>query len=507
MSVRGNANTRSKECASIAAFYAGRNIFVTGATGFMGKVLLEKLLRSCPDVGEIFILMRPKRGLSIDDRLRKMLKLPLFDKLREENPSSLEKLIPILGDTSVEGLGIASIERHVIIERVSIIFHVAANVRFDEYLKTDMFSNVRSTRDVCILAGSMKKLVALVHVSTAYAHVDKPVIDEVLYPPLTDWRKALRMIETVDDETVRILTQKYVGSMPNTYTFTKRLAEQVINDYSKDLPCVIFRPTIVISSFREPVPGWLDNFNGPVAMMVGGGKGILRIVHLQPNLAADYIPVDVAINIMITTAWKRGLQTITKDPSVHVYNGSSYAIHRMTNRDLIVMGFKMNEEIPIEGSIWYPRIIITTNRIFHYVMTLLVHALPALIIDKALEAMGRRPMLMKIQKTIYSSSIRLYYFLHNEWIFHNDNMLKSLTDIPPAEKEIFSYDFSGINKEEYFRNCLIGAKLYLLNEDFTRLNEAKQHYNRMKWIDRIFHTCFILLLIWTFGKVIFFAPV
>lgn len=58
---------------SIPGFYSGRSIFVTGATGFMGKVLLEKLLRSCPDVREIFLLMRPKKGISIDDRLRRML--------------------------------------------------------------------------------------------------------------------------------------------------------------------------------------------------------------------------------------------------------------------------------------------------------------------------------------------------------------------------------------------------------------------------------------------------
>lgn len=39
---------------------------------------------------------------------------------------------------------------------------------------------------------------------------------------------------------------RYLGSMPNTYTFSKRIAEQVINDYSKDLPSVIFRPSIGI---------------------------------------------------------------------------------------------------------------------------------------------------------------------------------------------------------------------------------------------------------------------
>ena len=76
-----DANTGQNERASIAAFYAGRSIFVTGSTGFLGKVLIEKLLRSCPDVGEIFMLIRPKNGLSIDERLKKMLDLPVSTKM------------------------------------------------------------------------------------------------------------------------------------------------------------------------------------------------------------------------------------------------------------------------------------------------------------------------------------------------------------------------------------------------------------------------------------------
>lgn len=72
---------KSMECASIATFYAGRNIFITGGTGFLGKVLIEKLLRSCPEIGYIFILMRPRKGLSIDDRLKKMCELPVSRKI------------------------------------------------------------------------------------------------------------------------------------------------------------------------------------------------------------------------------------------------------------------------------------------------------------------------------------------------------------------------------------------------------------------------------------------
>ena len=53
---------------SIGEFYTGRNIFITGATGFMGKVLVEKLLRSIPDIGTLYCLVRPKRDKTVQER-------------------------------------------------------------------------------------------------------------------------------------------------------------------------------------------------------------------------------------------------------------------------------------------------------------------------------------------------------------------------------------------------------------------------------------------------------
>ncbi len=57
----------------IAAFYVGRSVLITGATGFMGKVLVEKLLRSCPGIRSIYLLMRPKRGQEPKARLNELL--------------------------------------------------------------------------------------------------------------------------------------------------------------------------------------------------------------------------------------------------------------------------------------------------------------------------------------------------------------------------------------------------------------------------------------------------
>lgn len=66
---------------SIQQFYAGKTIFITGASGFMGKVLIEKLLYSCSDLKEIIILMRSKRGKSCEQRVREFSKLPVIEQL------------------------------------------------------------------------------------------------------------------------------------------------------------------------------------------------------------------------------------------------------------------------------------------------------------------------------------------------------------------------------------------------------------------------------------------
>lgn len=59
--------------ASISEWYAEKNVLITGATGFMGKVLVEKLLRSCPKVNAIYILVRPKAGQSMQERVQDMM--------------------------------------------------------------------------------------------------------------------------------------------------------------------------------------------------------------------------------------------------------------------------------------------------------------------------------------------------------------------------------------------------------------------------------------------------
>ena len=61
------------EEAYVADFYRNRSVFLTGGTGFMGKVLIEKLLRSCPDMDTIYLLVRPKSGCQASQRIQELV--------------------------------------------------------------------------------------------------------------------------------------------------------------------------------------------------------------------------------------------------------------------------------------------------------------------------------------------------------------------------------------------------------------------------------------------------
>ena len=63
---------------SIKEFYRDQNVFITGGTGFLGKVLIEKLARTCNGINNIYVLMRPKKGKHIQQRLETITNLPVL---------------------------------------------------------------------------------------------------------------------------------------------------------------------------------------------------------------------------------------------------------------------------------------------------------------------------------------------------------------------------------------------------------------------------------------------
>lgn len=104
---------------SVKDFYKGKNVFISGVTGFLGKVVLEKILRCQPDVGNIYIMVRPKRNKKPIDRLKEeIFSSHIFSILKRERKNFMEwieaKCIPISGDLVLNGLGISE-EEHAIL--------------------------------------------------------------------------------------------------------------------------------------------------------------------------------------------------------------------------------------------------------------------------------------------------------------------------------------------------------------------------------------------------------
>lgn len=62
-------------------------------------------------------------------------------------------------------------------------------------------------------------------------------------------------------------------------------------------------------AWAEPLPGWVDSLNGPVGIIVGAGKGVIRSMHCNGDYHAEVIPVDIAINALIAIGYKIGSAT------------------------------------------------------------------------------------------------------------------------------------------------------------------------------------------------------
>ncbi|KAH6935249.1 hypothetical protein HPB50_004818 [Hyalomma asiaticum] len=176
----------------IARFYQDQVVFITGGTSFIGKVLLEKLLRSC-SVLRVYLLVRNQHGLEADERLEAMLSTDMFQRVRLEAPEALGRVKAVAGDISLPGLGLSDTDKQTLIEQVSVVFHLAATIRPDETFKYD---NEEATEPA----------------------------------------------------------KKLLIGQPNNYILTNAVIESLLLDERGQLPLAIVRPSIVTASWKDPFP-------------------------------------------------------------------------------------------------------------------------------------------------------------------------------------------------------------------------------------------------------------
>ena len=213
--------------------------------------------------------------------------------------------------------------------------------------------NLHGTVSMIELAKKMSKLEVFVHVSTAYAHCYLKTIEEKFYIEENNlhsqdefWKRILSKDESlkIDD-----------GKFPNPYTCSKALTESYLSQKCQNIPLVIIRPSIVVGAWQEPVPGWIDNFNGPTGLMAAGLSGLLRTILVDREKVADFVPVDVVINVMIVAAWKHGTkkgQIHIDDPVVPIYNCTSGATNPITWGQILDKGLIAARKNPVETIFW-----------------------------------------------------------------------------------------------------------------------------------------------------------
>ncbi len=331
---------------------AGQHVLLTGATGFLGQALLEKLLSAYPDT-RISLLIRPRRGQPAAERLPGLLRKPVFRRWREQvgdeavNDALRQRVTVVEGDLS-DG------SRPQLPGDLDAVIHSASIVSFDPPIDEAFQTNVIGVVNLYDAIARSGSDPHVVHISTAYvAGVRKGVVREAPLTHDVDWRAeaaaaaaARAEVETASrrpevlrkamadaqqehgkagpqavvraaeparrDWVERRLvdygrTRAQSLGWPDVYTLTKALGERAAEDLWAHTghALSIVRPAIVESALRHPYPGWIDGFKMADPLIIAYGRGILPEFPGLPDSVVDLIPVDVVVNATLAVAANR----------------------------------------------------------------------------------------------------------------------------------------------------------------------------------------------------------
>ncbi|XP_013733053.2 putative fatty acyl-CoA reductase 7 isoform X2 [Brassica napus] len=315
-------------------FLENRTLLVTGASGFLAKVFVERILRLQPNVKRLYLLVRASDKKSAEQRLHsEVFEKDLFRVLRknigDESLSALisEKVVPVPGDISLNNMGVTDSNLlQDMVQEIDLVFHAAATTRFDERYDVALRINTFGALNVLNFAKKCVKSQLLLHVSTAYVCGERSgVIQEKPFA----FGETLNGRTKVDIETEMQLVEQKLKSLveqgcseeetkhamkdlgtkraklygwPDPYVFTKAMGEMFLGQYRENMPIVIIRPTMITSTFLDPFPGWIEGVRTVDSVVVAYGKGVLKCFLVDQKVACDIIPVDMVANAMIVTA-------------------------------------------------------------------------------------------------------------------------------------------------------------------------------------------------------------
>uniref|UniRef100_A0A1L8D6A3 Fatty acyl-CoA reductase n=1 Tax=Plutella xylostella TaxID=51655 RepID=A0A1L8D6A3_PLUXY len=412
-----NSEEGCNQSESISEFFAGKSVFVTGGTGFLGKVLIEKLLYSCSSIDKIYVLIRKKRGRNPDVRMQSFYENVIFSRIRNERPSDLEKVVPVIGDMSEPNLGLEHSVISLLIQKVS----------------------------------------ALVHVSTAYSNTEQDTVEERVYPPPNTLQEIDEFLnKSGDDVDARNI---FLKKKPNTYAYTKSMAEYLVSTNQQDIPTAIVRPSIVLSTLKDPLPGWLENWNGPTGLMYAAARGVHRFMAADAAKVLDLIPVDTVANMTIAAA-----AACKNSKELKVYNCCSSPRNPITNGEFLRY-FMESGASHHYGVVPYPFLILIKSTIMLSILKFFLVLIPAYVMDLFLRLFGRKPKYVKLQAVFQYAEDMLKFFTLNEWTFRDENVRVLIRNMTPEDRDTFYCDPADINWRKYVDDYVVGIDRFLVKKD------------------------------------------
>ncbi|MGZ4268096.1 MAG: SDR family oxidoreductase [Solirubrobacteraceae bacterium] len=236
-----------------------RPILLTGATGFVGAVVLDRLLRAGH---EVVCLVRAGSDADADARLRAVL-------ARAGAPAGA-RARAVAGDLTAPGLGLGA-RRAALAAEIGTVVHGAASVAFDLSLDDSRAINVAGTRRVLELAAEAPGLERVVHVSTAYV-------------------AGARRGTVAEDDPGH-------GPFRNPYERSKREAEDLVR--ASGMPATVLRPSIIAG---ERETGWTASFNVLYVPVRAFAAGALPVLPARRPSPVDVVSVDYVADAVAALA-------------------------------------------------------------------------------------------------------------------------------------------------------------------------------------------------------------
>ncbi|MGH9735086.1 MAG: SDR family oxidoreductase [Candidatus Acidiferrales bacterium] len=158
---------------SVRSSLRGRNILLIGATGFIGKIWLANLLTDLPEIGRVYLLIRPHRSRTALERFQRLVEeSPVFEPLAKRHGDGFAQFLcqrveVIAGDVTQPSLGLQPEIRRKLARELDVIVNSAGLTAFNPDLRDALATNVRATAHLLDFLGECDR-VALLHLSTCY---------------------------------------------------------------------------------------------------------------------------------------------------------------------------------------------------------------------------------------------------------------------------------------------------------------------------------------------------